>query len=66
MFSYAHLEENRIKLTGGIISLDGSRLISETAETAEEPEDLGRSIAHRVLDQGGRDILLEIKSQLRN
>lgn len=64
VFSHAHLERHRVQLTGGIISLDGAQLISETAESAEEPEELGRLVAHRVLERGGTDILLDIKNQL--
>ena len=63
-FSYAYLEQDRIWLAGGIISLDGSRLVRETAQSAEGPEDLGKLVGNRVLEQGGADILLEIKNQI--
>ncbi len=63
VFSYAALGSQGLELMAGIISLDGSKLIYENGENSESPEALGKSVADRVLERGGREILLDIKSQ---
>ncbi|MEJ7643949.1 MAG: hydroxymethylbilane synthase [Chryseolinea sp.] len=62
-FGYAHLENGLITLKGGIISLDGQRIVKAkgTAEPAAV-KNLGESVANEVLTSGGAAILDEIRS----
>ncbi len=50
-------------LTGGIISLDGSEMLKETV-SGENPEELGLTLAEKILSLGGHRILQEIKNAL--
>lgn len=61
-FALAELHENELQITGGIISMDGQRLIryQERGELAEA-EDLGRRLAERVLADGGAEIVAGFK-----
>ena len=62
-FGYAHHEGGMIILKGGIISLDGQRIIK--AKHAASPEDvkaLGERVANEVLINGGATLLSEIKN----
>jgi len=53
------------KLTGGIISLDGKKLIHETVTIdISNPEEAGTALADRVFSLGGDKILKEIKDKL--
>jgi hydroxymethylbilane synthase len=62
VFAHAVMENNRVYLTGGLISLDGKELIRECREAApEESESLGKSVAEKVLERGGRRLLDEIR-----
>ncbi len=62
VFGYARNTEDGILLTGGITSLDGqSTILVEQAGTV--PAELGRSVALQVLENGGREILKEIKNR---
>ena len=52
-------------MVGGIISLDGQKIIRETlVDSFENAEKLGEKLAEKVLSLGGAEILQEIKSQL--
>ncbi len=64
VFAYAKLnEQQNICLQAGIISLDGSQQIIEEA-LGTEPEKLGKNLAEKILNNGGAEILRDIKSQL--
>jgi len=61
-FAYAQLENGLITLKGGIISLDGQRIVK--AKGAAEPaavKNLGELVANEVLSNGGSEILNEIR-----
>jgi hydroxymethylbilane synthase len=64
-FGHARLQDHRLTLTAGIISLDGRELIVEVAEgrPEEAPGTLGDSVARTVLDRGGRRLLEQIRSK---
>ncbi|AYB29417.1 hydroxymethylbilane synthase [Chryseolinea soli] len=62
-FGYAHHEGGAITLKGGIISLDGQRIIK--AKHSASPADvkaLGERVANEVLINGGATLLSEIKN----
>lgn len=62
-FGYAHHEGNMITLKGGIISLDGQRIIK--AKHSASPNDvkaLGERVGNEVLINGGATLLSEIKN----
>ncbi|SHH30835.1 hydroxymethylbilane synthase [Chryseolinea serpens] len=62
-FGYAHHEGGMITLKGGIISLDGQRIIK--AKHSASPVDvkaLGERVANEVLINGGATLLSEIKN----
>lgn len=60
VFGYAKKTEGEIVFTGGITSLDGqSTVLIEQSGTV--PAELGRQTALRVLENGGREILEQIK-----
>lgn len=65
VFALATLQEDRLKIKGGIISLDGKRLV-QVALTGKrhEARQLGLGLAKEVLNRGGGHILKEIKNQL--
>lgn len=63
-FALASLRGNELSITGGIISLDGQQMISETfSGKALEAEDLGQKLAETVLSKGGKEILTNIRVQ---
>jgi len=58
---HARMENGMIRLSGLVASLDGLEVHSMTAEApVEDAEPLGRRVARRLLDAGGRDILEKI------
>jgi hydroxymethylbilane synthase len=62
-FGYAHHEGGMITLKGGIISLDGQRIIK--AKHSASPDDvkaLGERVGNEVLINGGATLLSEIKN----
>lgn len=63
-FALATLTEEGIRITGGIVSLDGKTLLQETLQgptvTAEE---MGEELANIILGQGGDEILRSIRSE---
>ncbi|MBL7857840.1 MAG: hydroxymethylbilane synthase [Cyclobacteriaceae bacterium] len=61
-FGYAHYEGNLITLKAGLISLDGQRLIKVKHSAAPmETKELGERVAREVLENGGEQILWEIR-----
>ncbi|WP_026950922.1 hydroxymethylbilane synthase [Algoriphagus mannitolivorans] len=62
VFALAKLSQGQLSLNGGIISLDGKNRISfEVKGSSSAPEKLGETLAGKVLDAGGKEILAEIK-----
>ncbi|MFN3800698.1 hydroxymethylbilane synthase [Belliella pelovolcani] len=65
VFALAEYDGERVKLKGGIVSLDGSeRIVKEVSGSNNEAENLGKILADQVLSAGGDKILKEIKSAL--
>ena len=65
VFGYAHFEGGMVTLKGGIISLDGQKVIkSKRSSVVENVRELGESVAQEVLRNGGADILRSIKTQV--
>jgi hydroxymethylbilane synthase len=65
VFALANLEGEKLKLSGGIVSLDGkTRIAIEVTGTSDQPEELGKMLADRVFAAGGKEILDQIKSTL--
>ena len=65
VFALANLEADQLKLTGGIVSLDGKTRISiEVRGSSDQPEELGKMLADRIFAAGGKVILDQIKSTL--
>ena len=64
-FGYAQWEGNLITLKGGIISLDGKKILKiKRSAPPTEAHTLGKQVAREVLDQGGTELLLEIRKLL--
>ena len=64
-FGYAHWEENLITLKGGIISLDGTKIVKVKKSGAPEDfRELGETVGKEVLETGGREILQNIRQQI--
>ena len=62
VFALATSFGDKLKLTGGIISLDGKQRINFTVSgILTDPEKLGLDLASQVLAAGGKEILEEIK-----
>jgi hydroxymethylbilane synthase len=66
VFGLATLHEDRLKVKGGIISLNGKRIVQDaiTGKVADARA-LGKKLAERLLAKGGDVILKEIKKQLK-
>jgi hydroxymethylbilane synthase len=63
VFGYAHLEGSLVTLKGGIISLDGQKVIkTKRSSPIENVKELGESVAKEVLENGGSEILKSIRS----
>lgn len=57
----AHLANGRVAMEGLVGSVDGKVLIRDRGEgPAEKAEQVGRELAERILDAGGRAILAEV------
>lgn len=64
VFAMAHLENETLKLNGGIVSLDGEkRIVFEVSGDKNNPEVIGEELAAKVLKSGGKEILEKIKAQ---
>jgi hydroxymethylbilane synthase len=65
VFGNGVLVENKVLFTAGIISLDGQKIIKvKEIQKDESPEELGIKLANRILSEGGKEILENIKAQL--
>ncbi len=64
VFAYASLVNNKLSLSGGLISLDGQTIIKNTIEMdASNAVELGTELGRYVLESGGRELLAEIRQQ---
>jgi len=62
-FGYAHFEGTVITLKAGIISLDGQRVVKvKQSASPVENKELGERVAREVLENGGEQILWEIRN----
>jgi hydroxymethylbilane synthase len=67
IFAFAEIEEDYLALRGGIISLDGKVSIAlHLKGDPLYPELLGSQVAEKIVEQGGKRLLDEIKSSLSN
>ena len=56
----AHVTGGNLRLTGGVFSADGSRVLRDAAEgPAADAESIGRSLADRLLARGAADLIAE-------
>ena len=63
-FGLAKLSEQTITLTVGLVSLDGTRILRKTVSGAvESATSLGEEAGEYILENGGREMLAEIRSQ---
>jgi hydroxymethylbilane synthase len=63
VFGYAQYDGTFITLKGGIISLDGQRIVkAKGTASPDDVKELGESVALEVLQQGGAEILQQIRS----
>lgn len=61
-FGYAHYEGPMVTLKGGIISLDGQRIVkAKNSASPEDVKELGEAVAQEVLRNGGAEILNDIR-----
>jgi hydroxymethylbilane synthase len=61
-FGYAVLDGDIITLTAGLASLDGSKILRKTEKgSSKNPEQLGKRVGEYILNNGGREMLLEIR-----
>ncbi len=65
IFGLATFENGELQLNGGVVSLNGKRMIREI-ETgiASDPVGLGYHLAEKVVEAGGEEILSEIRKRL--
>ena len=62
----AIFEENKIKFSGRLNSLDGSKTISVVEEFEyDDSENYGKKFAEFVLENGGKEMMEEIKKQIK-
>ena len=63
VFAHAELADSHLRIRGGVVSLDGQRLVMDQVEGPKvAAEALGEQLAQRVLQQGGKQILDEIRA----
>jgi hydroxymethylbilane synthase len=63
VYAHARLEGNEIRLSAGLMSLDGTQNLGFEG-VGTDPVALGQLLGHQVLTAGGRKILAEIKNTL--
>lgn len=61
-FAYAQLDGDMLTLKGGLASIDGSRMLKDRqVGPKESAEQLGEQLGDYVLENGGREMLAEIR-----
>ena len=64
-FALAELQDGRLSVRGGLVSLDGSKVLDASfSGEKSNAEALGRQVAEKVLSMGGDVLLAQIKGQL--
>lgn len=62
VFGLATLQTDSLVMTGGVVSLDGKTLLTQTINGSHsQPESVGTQLAESLLTQGAADILAQIK-----
>lgn len=61
-FGIAECTENGITMNGGVISLNGEKMVRKSVTSTDQPESVGIQLADEVLGDGGAEILDEIKN----
>lgn len=62
----SQVENNQLTLIGMVASLDGKRLIRDTViGEASNAEQLGIDLAHRLREQGAKEILDQIFAEIQ-
>ncbi len=63
-FALAKLQGDMLTLSGGLVSLDGQTDIRRTVtDTPSKAEQLGEEVGRYILDNGGQELLAEIRRQ---
>lgn len=66
VFCLARKRDDNMKITGGVIALDGTRVVRHNIDgPITEAASLGERLASMVLEDGGREILADIKKNLK-
>ena len=61
-FALATIQENKISITGGVVSLDGQQMITDTIQApVTEAIALGEKLGNTILQMGGDEILNAIR-----
>lgn len=64
VFALADFVKDKLSLSGGLISLDGQTMIKNTIERdVSKAAELGESLGNYILENGGRELLAEIKTE---
>lgn len=64
IFGLAYVQDAKVILNGGIISLDGTEIIlSTTKSSINSPKIAGEELGNYILNNGGAEILEEIRKQ---
>lgn len=62
VFGLAKINGSNVSLSGGIVSLDGQKMVAhQTTAAAENPEQAGEALGQYVLKNGGKEILEQIR-----
>ena len=63
--AYAYFKNDKLYFKGGLFSLDGTiAILHEEATSSEQSEETGIKAAHEILNNGGKELMHQIKSQL--
>ncbi len=64
VFALAVLEGEIIRLTGGLVSLDGGKILKKSQTgSRSQAEIIGHELGRSILESGGRELLAEIRNQ---
>ena len=64
-FAMASIVENELVVEGGIVSLDGGKIVRKKIKgTIVEAKQLGQQLAEAVLNDGGAEILIQIRQNI--
>ena len=61
VFGYAEeMPDGKLSMTGGIATLDGKKIVRHTMKSEMDPQELGKKLAEKILESGGKSILESI------